>query len=131
MRQQTALVLDDNSICRFLLAEIMKERNIKVSAYADPVSCLEKHLADLEKQPFLFDFILTDNQMPGMTGLEFLQKLQEKGVALRVERVAVISGNWSEQELQQARSLGCRIFAKPCDISRLHEWIDTVLKERP
>ncbi len=130
MRQQTALVLDDNNICRLLLVEIMKERNLKVSAYADPVSYLEDHRDIQEGQPLLFDFILTDNQMPGMTGLEFLQQLKEMGVAPPAERIGVISGNWSDRELHLASALGCQIFAKPYDISKLHEWIDAVLNER-
>jgi len=65
-----------------------------------------------------------------MTGLEFLQQLKEMGVAPPAERIGVISGNWSDRELRLASALGCQIFAKPYDISKLYEWIDAVLNER-
>ncbi|MBN1957112.1 MAG: response regulator, partial [Desulfuromonadales bacterium] len=69
-----------------------------------------------------FDMILTDNQMPGMTGLEFLDWIKQNNCPLPHHRKAIISGLWRDKELKTAQSLGCHIFHKPAPIETIHSW---------
>ncbi len=120
---QTALVLDDDMLCRTLLCEILRARNIDVTSFSDPSEYFEA--TDNKVIDSHFDFILTDNQMPGMTGMEFLQELKRQGVDVPHEHLAIISGSWSGADLEMAREIGCQVFTKPYEIGRLYKWLDS------
>ncbi len=120
---RTALILDDDVVCRTLLAEIVRAKNILVSSFTDPGSYFATQ--PVQGEPVPYDYILTDNQMPGMTGIEFLRKLADLGWAPPKDRVAIISGSWTDDDLQKARELGCRIFSKPYQVRQLHQWLDS------
>ncbi len=121
--QQTALVLDDDMLCRTLLSEILRAKNINVTSFSDPAEFFEANSNQLTNNHF--DFILTDNQMPGMTGAEFLKKLKSQGLDVPDHRLAIISGSWSGSDLQLAKDLGCEIFTKPYEIPQLYQWLES------
>ncbi len=125
MKTRFALVLEDDSTCRTLLAEVLAERNIGTIAHADPTSYLATHRPEdcLTRCPCL-DFILTDNQMPNMSGLDFLEQRKEAGCKFHSDRVALISGNLSNEDILRAQRLGCRVFNKPVAIDEIYRWLD-------
>ena len=43
---------------------------------------------------------------------------------LPVHHMALISGDWQQQDLNRATKLGCRIFDKPTPIDTLFAWLD-------
>ncbi len=53
----------------------------------------------LEKNPFAYDLIFLDESMPGITGLETLAKLREKGIALPV---VMVTKNEAENIMDEA-----------------------------
>ncbi len=125
MTTKTALILDDDHVCRNMLTDMLTLKEVRVTAHSDPLSYMTH--TDQERcamQEHCFNFILTDNQMPGMTGLEFLEKIKKKGCKIPDNRKAIISGTWSNEELMKARNLGCRTFIKPCPIEQIHNWLD-------
>ena len=125
MRSRTALILDDEPLFRELMTEVLSEKGYTVSAFSDPLSCLSNTSGHccMSTRPCV-DVVLTDNQMPGMSGLEFLSYLKAKGCKLPDYRKAVISGNWNQEQILLAQQLGCRIFHKPTSIKDIFSWLD-------
>lgn len=122
-----ALVLDDDELTRNLFVEILRERQVEAFVYADPTDFMKEHRAGCcRKQKPCFDAILTDNKMLKMTGLAFLKQVEEIGCLIPKEQTAIISGDWSVEDLERAQTLGCQIFEKPCNIERILNWIDTL-----
>ncbi len=126
MTEQTALVIDDEEFICTLLTEILAEKQVHVTSFPDPISYFSAKKNNLLLQDDCFDFIITDNMMPGMTGLEFLERIKEMGCVVPDQHKAVISGNWTNEDLEKARELGCRVFYKPCPIREIHSWIEEV-----
>ncbi len=125
MQSKTALILDDESLCLGLMKEILEEKGFTVMAFSDPLSCLEELESHcrMEDKPCV-EVILADNQMPGMTGLEFLQFLRARGCKLPDRCKALISGSWEQEQMQQAREMGCQVFYKPTPIDSIYQWLD-------
>ena len=126
MRQKTALLFEDNETCQTLMIEILTAKQFLVVAFSDPISFLdqqEKDCCHMVSEP-CFDILLTDNHMPGMTGLEFLEQLKGFGCKLRDHNKAITSGNWSEADLSRAKQLGCKIFYKPTSVDEIFYWLE-------
>lgn len=125
MGVKKALVFDDNHICRAVLSDILADKNIEVTAFSDPTVFLAQHAKNYcQYDKPCVDVILTDNQMPGMTGLEFLEKLQQMNCKIPQDRKAVISGNWTSDQIQRAEHLNCVMFYKPVPIEIIHSWLE-------
>ena len=129
MPPRTALVLDDNRVLRNLLTEFLEEKGYQVVSYPDPCLFLDAYGGKVEAADIdCFELILTDNMMPCMNGLDFLDKIKCIGCQIPDRHKAVISGNWSNEDLERARQAGYRIFHKPCHIDDIHGWIDEIRK---
>jgi CheY-like chemotaxis protein len=70
------------------------------------------------------DVLITDQRTPKMTGLDFIENQTRNGCKAIMKNKAVISGNWTKEECEQAKSLGCQIFNKPFRIEEISEWLD-------
>ena len=68
------LILEDEPGFQLILTEHLKDAGHRVAQAWDGTEALD--LIQLEA----FDLLLLDNRMPGMTGLEFLQRARELGV---------------------------------------------------
>jgi CheY-like chemotaxis protein len=125
MTNKSALVFDDNLACQALLSEVLEEQDFNVTSYADPIDFITEHPETHcpRKSPCV-NLILTDNQMPGMTGIELLEQLKKKGCKIADNRKAIISGNWSTDQLSRAKDIGCKIFFKPTPIEEIHAWLN-------
>ncbi len=124
MKRKKALVLEDDQLYRNLLTEILEEFDYEVCSFSDPTEAIEqwdhKEQTDGHND---YDLILTDNRMPGMSGLEFLNRIRQQNRPLPDHCTAVISASWSDSELQQAQELGCQIFHKPSHVYRIYAWL--------
>ena len=71
-----------------------------------------------------FDLIITDVRMPGMTGLQFLEKLRGLGLDTPV---VVISGHNDHELAEAARQFGIlQILAKPFSLDDVDEALELV-----
>jgi CheY-like chemotaxis protein len=108
-----------------LLSEILTEFGYQVTAYSNPLQYL--NISEGQSFPldgYCFDAILTDNKMPGMTGLEFLEKLdRERCCHLPNHRKAIISGDWPHQHQTKARQHGYKTFHKPTELNQILAWL--------
>src|SRR6056297_1791443 len=132
MPPKTALLFEDNDFYREVLTEILHEKNFQVMAYTDPKAFLttKADCCSANNKPCA-DVMITDNQMPGMTGLEFLEHVEARGCKLPNASKAIISGNWAEQDHVQAMTLGCKVFHKPTSLDDLLIWLDEATSAPP
>jgi CheY-like chemotaxis protein len=121
-----AIVIDDDPSCRALLELLLKKKGYEVISLSRP--CLCPLFGEVEcscsRDHFCGDFLLTDNRMPGMTGLEFVER-QTGGACKGIfAHKAVLSGSWSQEELARAERLGCQVFDKPFKLREILAWLD-------
>ncbi|AOW11741.1 hypothetical protein LPB72_19845 [Hydrogenophaga crassostreae] len=92
------LLVDDDSPITLLLEAILARAGFRVTPFTDPALAL----AALQKCPKDFDLLLTDFNMPGMSGLELARQVQSIRADLPI---AIVSGHISSELIQQAHTL--------------------------
>ncbi len=105
------LVIDDEKSIRNTLKDILEYEKFEVTLAEDGIEGLE--MAENTK----FDVILCDIKMPGMDGLEVLEKLMAKDLE---NTVVMISGHGTVETAVEAIKKGAYDFiSKPPDINRM------------
>lgn len=117
-------LLEDEDALRSTLNEFLHQNGYEVYAYSDPTFCpLSESLPCKCDNPLpCTDFIITDINMPGMSGLKFIELQKNKNC--KVPNIAVMSATWSEEDYQKARDFGCKVFEKPFSFSELLKWME-------
>jgi DNA-binding NtrC family response regulator len=121
------LVIDDDIYCLDVSVEYLLDKKFTVSSSHEPVCPLIR--TNAETCPMTtpcYDFVLSDNHMPQMTGLEFFTYQTQRGCKIPPQRKALISGDISEKEAAAAKKLGCTVFRKPCSFNTLDHWINNL-----
>ena len=105
------LYLDDDESLVFLVERLLKRRGYRVAAYTQQEAALQTLRAD----PTAFDLVLTDYNMPGMSGLDVAREVRGLNPNLPV---AVTSGFIDEALRVQAADAGVReLFFKADDVA--------------
>ena len=95
------LYLDDDQFLVFLVKRLLERRGLRVSAYLDPGEAL----AALRANPASFDLVVSDYNMPEMSGLEVARVVP----AIRVDLPVVMVSGFVDDTLQtQAKAAGVR-----------------------
>ena len=119
-----AFVLDDNELVRKIISDLLKYRGYEVYEFVDPSVCpiyLERD-CPCELEQACTDILITDIDMPNITGLEFIEN--QKRRSCKVENIAMISGAWTSDNEERAKSISCEIFYKPFDFTTFTAWLD-------
>jgi DNA-binding response OmpR family regulator len=107
----TILVVDDEAMIRTLLTQFLTLRGYRVRAAENGMEAL----AMVQKQAP--DLVILDMYMPGMNGVEVLQKLR---AAQYMGGVIALTASQDEKLLQQTLELGSvDVMGKPVDLDRL------------
>ena len=116
-------LLEDEVGLRSTLFDFLKQNGYEVFAYSDPSFCplSEVTSCKCDQQNPCTDFIITDINMPGMTGLKFIEL--QRGKSCKAPNIAIMSATWSESEYQKARELECEVFEKPFSFVDLIKWM--------
>jgi DNA-binding NtrC family response regulator len=125
-----AFVFDDSEHVRSSLSSILKDRGYEVYAFSDLGTC-PLYLHDKCPCPLdhsCGDFIITDINMPGCSGLDFIEN-QLKHDGCKSVNFAVMSFKWTFSQFAQAKRLGCHILRKPFDPDDLCKWLDKCEKK--
>ena len=116
------LLVDDEPRILSALRRTLRREPYEVLTAEGPVEALRA----IESQPL--DLVMTDLKMPGMTGLELLER-----VAARHPRAAriLITGGTEVISDASLRAVGVRaVIAKPWDDAELKETLRAACKER-
>jgi CheY-like chemotaxis protein len=124
-----AIILEDNDSLRTLMDGVLKDRGYEVYAssepFLSPVYRDSKHLCP--EEPICPNIIITDIDMPNMTGFEFIEHQKSKGC--KIKNIAIMSGRWTNKDIKHAKRLGCHMFEKPFKIDEVEKWLDECEKE--
>ncbi|HSI57803.1 MAG TPA: PAS domain-containing protein [Ideonella sp.] len=91
---QHVLYTDDDEVMVLLVERLLRRLNYRVTSHSDP----RKALDDFRGRPQAFDLVVTDFNMPEMSGLE----VAEAVLALRPGLPVVISSGYLSEELRAA-----------------------------
>jgi CheY-like chemotaxis protein len=69
------------------------------------------------------DILITDNNMPDMTGIELLEIQHHGGCRLTSKNKALVTGNEDPVLQERAAALGCHFFLKPLSLTTLFAWL--------
>ncbi len=110
-RRPAVLVVDDDEDSRELLVDVLRVRGFQVESRDSGMACLDS-LASGE-----FAVVLTDVEMPGMTGLELCREIRERDPDV----VAIVMTGCSTPTLaSEAKHSGASaFFRKPVDLDSL------------
>ena len=122
-KKRTILVADDDQSIRLLLSELLGKSGYAVTVAEDGMAAIEQ----VRKKPF--DLVMLDVHMPGMNGLEVLQKLKDLGRRSRV--IIMTADNTPETLLEAVREQADRYVPKPFRTQALLELVNDTLEERP
>ncbi len=121
-----AFVFDDDEELRRMIASILERRGYEVFSYSEPLFCpiyLDRECPCPEDYA-CGDIFITDNSMPNVTGLEFIENQIRLGCKAIEKNKVLMSGKWTKAELERAKSLGCKICEKPFRTNKLLGWLD-------
>ena len=115
------LVVDDNARARQSMADVLCAHGHDVESSASALAALR--LLDRES----FDVIITDLQMPGMNGLEFIRKLEQRRCEAQVVMVTAFASVSSAVEAMRHGAFD--YIEKPFDAEQLEELVARALKQ--
>lgn len=114
----TILIVDDDDAIRGMIFDLLSDKY-----ECNTASMAEEALQYIEVETY--DAILTDIAMPGLTGVELLQKIQEHHPATPV---ILISGKGSEQDPKDLLDLGAFAYiTKPFNLDDLEAVVERAL----
>ncbi len=112
------LLIDDDQAIVFLMKRLLERKGYCVSGYTAP----NEALAAARAEPGRFDLVVTDYNMPGMSGLELARALREIRADLPI---VMASGNITEELRADAPGAGVsELIFKPNTVMELCEAID-------
>jgi len=112
------LYIDDDDAIVFLMKRLLESKGYWVSGYTDQ----KEALAAARAEPGRFDVVMTDYNMPGMSGLDVARALREIRADLPI---ILASGNITEELRVHAPGAGVsELVFKPNTVEELCEAID-------
>jgi DNA-binding response OmpR family regulator len=122
MDRPRILVVEDERVVAFLLTRTLEAAGYSVTPCADGLDALEIGLTED------FDLVLLDQRMPGLLGLEVLQRWNAAG---RSFPVIMVSGITGEADVIQALELGAVDYIrKPFSIQEVIARVKVRLRSR-
>lgn len=117
------LLVDDDKMIATLVQRMLTEQGYHVESMIDGIEALEL----LRKNSAHFDLLITDQSMPGLTGVELISE----SLKIKPDLLAIIcTGDDSELDREEASNVGVKsILMKPFSESELLEAIKHALKE--
>ncbi len=115
-----AFVFVDRDYLRDFLKRAVERRGIEVFTFSHPTTCEE---CPCLPNQVCADIILSEVHMPRLTGVNFLAQQHRQGCKITTN-TALMSGNWSDAELQRCQALGYHVFSMPFELAEMDQWLD-------
>lgn len=119
---ENILLIDDDEVLVDIWKQILNEQGYSVTVISDSQDALRQFSVD----PDFFDLVITDQTMPGLTGMELIGQLKQ----IRPDLPTIICTGYSARITEEkAREQGASAFLmKPPDLSELARTIREVLQ---
>lgn len=118
----TILIVDDDAVIRGILFDLLSEKY-----ECNTASVAEEALQYLDVEDY--DAVLTDIAMPGLTGVELMRRIQDRGLTTPV---IVISGKGGDEDGKLLLHLGAFAYiAKPFDLSEVEQVVARAVGREP
>lgn len=118
------LLVDDDLNAREALRLVLESQHlecIEVGNGSEAIDWLSNQQADL---------IISDNQMPVLTGLDFIDQIQLGEKTSHQTPIILLSGHLEEQDKYRARQAGVfAILDKPCNFSQFLSMVQLALEQ--
>ena len=122
------LIVDDDDDNLANLADILSEHGYNIETACDGEIALERIATLGQQNDSRFNLCLLDFKMPGMNGVELLQKIHSSNPHLRAIMITAYAG---EDGTQRALAAGTwRVLSKPIDIAILLSMIDEAVSDQ-
>jgi DNA-binding NtrC family response regulator len=120
--QHHVMYVDDYEAMVFLVGRLLRKQGYRVSTFTSG----ESALAWMRKHPDAIDLLVSDQNMPGMSGVDLARESQRERPGLRV---AIVSGHVNDKLLADAAAVGVReVMAKQDSMDALGEAIRKLLQ---
>ncbi len=121
MEKQRILLIDnEEGLCR-MMEQVLLDNGYLVRSYTNPVQAVAEFV------PSAWDLVITDIKMPGMTGLEVLQKVKEKSRDLPV--IIITAYATVEMSIQALRKGAYDMLTKPFEPEELVYRVKNALQQ--
>ena len=124
MASKKVLVVDDEIHIVHVVAIKLRNNGYEVITADNGAQALE--LAQIENP----DIIVTDYQMPVMTGLELIKKLQENGETASIPVIMLTARNFALQDVQGGALPVAGCLSKPFSPRELLGFVEDVLHQK-
>ena len=122
---KSILYVDDDEAIVLMMTRLLERQGYRVSGYTEALEALEA----VRSQPEAFDLVVTDYNMPDMSGLELARALREIRADLQV---ALASGYITEELRAQAPVAGVsELIYKPNTVDELSAVIARLANTQP
>lgn len=119
------LIFEDNRDFRDVLHSLLGEFGFEVYSFPNPepfLTIIGRHCR-CSRNLVCADFIISDVNMPIVSGLELVSRQMEKGC--RIKDITLMSGDWIEADLEYAEKTGCRVLYKPFGLEEIVPWLES------
>jgi len=125
-RKPRVIIFDDEDMVLNSLKKWLCQEDYEVFAFSDPIVCLisEKRTDYCMKENPCADIIITDFNMPEMTGIELLQDQSKRGCKIDKKNKAIVSGYMDDKQIKLINESGYSFFEKPLDLCFMSDWLN-------
>ena len=114
------LVVDDHAAARESVADVLRHAGYEVSGLGSPMEALPR----LEKGTF--DLVITDLQMPGMDGLDFIREIRRRRLSTQVLMITAHATISSAVEAMRQGAFD--YLEKPFDVVQLEQLVASAIE---
>lgn len=116
-------VIDDEECIRDTFKWHLEAHGHEVFTASEPMLCDIYQGDCCSSESACTDILLIDYNMPRMNGLEFIERMSQRGCKGDPATKIIMSGNTTDIDMDLVRKLGCQVVQKPLRFADLDKVI--------